>query len=205
MNQMLGELRDADPNKRRNAIAGLGQNRKIAAHAYDQVIAAWEDQSDVVKRQVLNFLTFHHNKPDKAVPLFHEALKTPNLSRDAFRGIGGYGPAAKEALSAVRDTIMRNSDPDSALPQDIGVYKRLGATDKEVISLLIDYLKEKRFVRRDHAADILGTMGPAAKEAAPALLAYAQEPDRWGRGLKSPAYQALKKIDPDMAKKAGVP
>ena len=50
-----------------------------------------------------------------------------------------------------------------------------------------------------HAAD------PGAKEAAPALLAYAQEPDRFNRGFNSPAYQALKKIDPEIAKKAGVP
>ena len=205
MNKFLGELRDADPNKRRNAIAGLGQNKKIAANAYDQVIAAWQDQSEVVKRQVVNFLTLNHNKPDKAVPILHEALKKPDYSRDAFRGIAKYGPAAKEALPTVRDTIMRNSDPDSSLPQDVRVYRGIGATDKDVIVLMIDYLKEKKFVRRDHAADILGAMGPAAKDAAPALLAYAQEPDRFNRGMKSPAYQALKKIDPEMAKKAGVP
>lgn len=32
-----------------------------------------------------------------------------------------------------------------------------------------------------------------------------EEPDRFNRGFNSPAYQALKKIDPEMAKKAEVP
>lgn len=205
MNKFLQELRDPDPNNRRNAIASLGQNKKIAANAYDQVLAAWQDQSDVVKRQVINFITLNQNKPDKAVPILHEALKKPDWSRDAFRGIAKYGPAAKETLPTVRDTIMRNADPDGSLAYDVKIYRSIGATDKDVIALMIDYLKEKKFGRRDHAADILGSMGPAAKEASPALLAYAQEPDRFQRGFKSPAYQALKKIDPDAAKKAGVP
>jgi len=206
LEQLRAQLKDPIANKRRQAIATAGQNKTVAAHLYDDILAAWQDSAVVVKDQVVNFLGFHHNKPDKAVPILMEGLRNPQISRgQVLLALSRYGSQAKEALPAVHQYIFEVADTQGSLGQDVRAYRAIGATEQDVLSLLMEYLKNKKFVRRDNAADLLGAMGPAAKEAVPDLLAYAQEPDRFNRGFNSPAYQALKKIDPAAAKKAGVP
>jgi hypothetical protein len=206
LEQVRAQLKDSDANKRRQAIATAGQNKNVAAHLYDDILAAWQDSAVVVKDQVVNFLSFHHNKPEKAIPILIEGLRTPLISRgQALLALSRYGSQAKEALPAVRQYIFEVSDRQGSLGQDVRAYRGIGASDQDVLSLLMEYLKNKKFAGRDNAADILAAMGPAAKDAVPDLLAYAQEPDRFNRGFNSPAYQALKKIDPAAAKKAGVP
>lgn len=204
--QLRVQLRAADANTRRNAIATAGQNKNLVAHLYDDVIAAWQDPADLVKEQVVNFLGFHHNKPNLAVPILIQAMSNRRISRgQVLHSLKGYGPLAKDAMPIVRQYILEVSDRQGSVYQDVGAYRSIGAKDEDVVSLLSAFLENKTFTRRDQAADMLAQIGPAARRAVPALLAYAQEPDRANRGFNSPAYQALKKIDPEAARKAGVP
>ncbi len=55
---------------------------------------------------------------------------------------------------------------------------------------------------RRRAAEVLGSLGAEAKAAAPALAETVKDPDE---AVRRAAGEALKKIDPDAAKKAGVP
>jgi hypothetical protein len=206
--ESLRELGAADANTRRNAIAKAGQTRNLAAHLYDNVLAAWNDPEYIVKRQVVNFLSLHQNKPSRAVPILIEAMDDKTLSGggEVFFALSKYGTHAKAALPLARRHILVNSNRMGSLGQDVQRYRGMGATDEEVLSLLSEFLRNKEFKGgRDRAADILAGMGAAAKPALSDLLAYAKEPDPFRRGFNSPAYQALKKIDPEAARKAGVP
>jgi HEAT repeat protein len=63
-------------------------------------------------------------------------------------------------------------------------------------------LRHKDFKVRNRVADILGRMGPVAKQAVPGLVAALEDPTPL---VRTTAAKALKRIDPDAAKKAGVP
>ncbi len=77
----------------------------------------------------------------------------------------------------------------------------LKADAAEVVPLLVEALKEDTLVRL-FAAEALADLGPAAKAAVPALLEVAQAP---GASTRWNAIDALKRIDPEAVKKAGLP
>ncbi|MBI4326924.1 MAG: HEAT repeat domain-containing protein [Chloroflexi bacterium] len=114
------------------------------------------------------------------------------------------GPGAEAAIPVLtaglteRKPLVRQRCADALFK--IGL--RNEATKRLALQVLMDGLRVKHEVAyRRFAAQYLGEIGPQAKEAASSLLEVSQEEDE---ELRKSAKEALKKIDPDAAAKAGV-
>jgi HEAT repeat protein len=126
------------------------------------------------------------------------------------KALGGIGPDAKDALPALRTLMEEKIDPKDNLVDSLRFNQAWAAfalvrldRDADAQKFLIEALKGPR---PDLAAGALGELGPLAKDAVPALTAAFREAkaknDLW---VADPLGQALKRIDPDAAKAAGVP
>jgi HEAT repeat protein len=109
--------------------------------------------------------------------------------------LAGLGPAAREALPALREA-MRDRVPAVRVPAAAAVWRAAGDTEA-VVPVLVECLKAGNFIYvRHQAAMKLADIGPAAKAAVPALREARGDADQYLRTL---ATTALKKIDPDAA------
>ena len=111
--------------------------------------------------------------------------------------IGEFGPAAKSAVPALMQALK---GPDKSVYE--GAIKALGNihTDPDVvIPLLMTFLNNDDL--NDEAAIALANYGPLAKAAVPKIipLLHAADDD-----AQAAAQDALLKIDPEAAEKAGV-
>jgi HEAT repeat protein len=121
--------------------------------------------------------------------------------QQAVDALAAVGPPAKEALPALRDAL-RDRAPYIRVLAAAAVW-RVGGDADAALPVLLEGLKAGNLTYvRQQAATKLGDMGPAAKGAVSALLEARTDPDNF---LRTSAGNALKKIDPAAAAKAGVP
>lgn len=118
-----------------------------------------------------------------AVPLVREAGCLDETVREwVISALEGLGPPAEEELPALKDLI---ASPDGEVAfWAITLLGRLEAKAAPAVPELIEALQTSPdlFVRQK-AAWALGEIGPAAKEALPALEAAAKSPDRRLAGI----------------------
>jgi beta-lactamase regulating signal transducer with metallopeptidase domain len=114
------------------------------------------------------------------------------LRRAALETLGNIGPAAQDAIPVLRKFL--NATGEFSLGNRVFSAKALwqitGKAD-ETLPVLINALKNEDSF---YAADILGTMGPAAKPAIPTLQSALQSRERYTR-LR--AVIALHNLDPE--------
>lgn len=135
-----------------------------------------------------------------AIPQLIEALKHSNegARRNAAIALGWYEKDAEKAVPILVDLLKEKGRfvrHDAA--QSLW---RIEKNPKALIVLIVD-LKHDIPDTRWNAARILGTLGKDAKEAVPGLVEALRDGDK---EVREQAASALKKIDPDAAKKAGV-
>lgn len=119
------------------------------------------------------------------------------------RAILSLGPDTRAAGPGLLQVIRDNLHDDwEARAYSAAALGGMGVREKLMISALREGLEQKPYKElRLHSARILGEFGDEAKEAAPALVAAAKEPDP---ELARVAAESLKKVAPGEAAKAGV-
>jgi HEAT repeat protein len=136
-----------------------------------------------------------------AVPALSEALRHPDpLARiNAARALLRIGPEAREAIPALAQAL-RDDDPlvDKMV---IAALERIGV---EAVPILHEALRERKEVSiRAGILASLARLGPQAKETVPTLVAIFKDAD--DDRLQELAGEALRRVDPQEAAKAGVP
>jgi HEAT repeat protein len=194
--RVLGEVR-IEPEIVLPALASALRNEKEPCRHYGSM--AFYAHPDVMRSMAESLSRFG---PD-AIPYLQKLLDEPSddVRWCALYGLGEIGPAAKPAMDAIgrmikskdkwvralvaTDLIVIGADPDKALPP------------------LIEALKDQSGMVRRQAAESLAKMGRKACPAVPALLAAFR--DRDVEFSRSDIGEALKQIDPVLARSAGVP
>lgn len=136
------------------------------------------------------------------IPMLISALedKDGSVQKFAVNALAHIGPPAKAAIPAL-SKVLRAKENDWLLDFAIDAFAKIGVEDKEVLPILIQALEPGNECHSS-AAKALGEIGPAAKQAVPALLKLLSDKDP---AVRKTVGEALKKIDPAAAKKAGVP
>ncbi len=103
--------------------------------------------------------------------------------------LGKIGPAAAKAVPALIEMLRHNSDErargDAA--------DALGSIDADTaVPVLAEALKDDNWLALMWAADAVRTIGPAAREAAPALRELTRNPNP---GIRQIATEALRKVN----------
>jgi HEAT repeat protein len=137
----------------------------------------------------------------RAVPALVEAL------RDEEPGVRGYcadalasmGPAAAEAADALAELFGREKGYGRVVAAS--ALASVGRPSPEAAAYLTTFL-ERHPAEAARVVPVLGECGPAAKAAVPLLLRYLTDEDR---AAYLAAAKALPRIDPEAARKAGLP
>lgn len=138
--------------------------------------------------------------PDLAVVLKDEK---PAVRLAAVTAIWRLGPVAKDAAPEIVKLYKDADQEDGVRLMAVFALGKIGVAHKEVMPALIEILGTGSPGDKRQAALVLGQIGPEAKDAVPSLLKVyenrAMDPDSSKR-----AAEALKKIDPEAATKAGI-
>jgi HEAT repeat protein len=203
-------LKDPDIAIRRKAALALGVTGARAKLAAPILIEILKDKESLLDHPAAA-LALGYLGPGGAiaVPVLVETLKAES---DLVRGaaalaLGRIGPRARPAQPALR-RALRDTEQEVRTRAALALWLT-GSQSRETIPVLVAALRFKdikdvseidgRLMRL--VIRTLGAMGPFAKDAVPTLLRllkYEKHGLRWWAG------QALMKIDPTAAKKAGV-
>ncbi len=174
---------------RANACRDLGQLGEEAKAAIPALIDCL-GRMELVPRAL--FVKTLADIGPSAVPALIEALNGDDerVRSAAAVALGQIGPDAKDAVPALRAALG-----PGLLGQNSA--RALGRIGPHGMPALIDALKNGS----EHAALALGEIGPDAREAVPALLAAIKSGQE---DVSRSAAEALRKIDPEAARRAGV-
>jgi HEAT repeat protein len=140
------------------AVRAIGPGAKEAVPALLAVLAKVKDID------AADTLSLIDPSRTEGLPALIEGAKSPfdNLREASLRALGRLGPRAREAIPALLERLPTETSTTSPLREAL---VRLGPVS---VPALIQALEEKE--QRLAALDVLGRIGPAAKEAAPAML-----------------------------------
>jgi putative heme-binding domain-containing protein len=116
--------------------------------------------------------------------------------------LGEYAAAPVAAM--LTDGLKNRGNGWIEVYRPLYILKGMGEHAKVALPDVIKSLDDEHGINVGAAADVLAAIGPAAKDALPALL------KAWGKSEKSSGYTctalaaALQKIDPEAAEKAGI-
>jgi HEAT repeat protein len=184
-------------------IGGMGPKAKAAADPLraalrGQIVPRLRDVDAIAIIQAAEALWKVDGRGEAVVPTLMEALKHEHwrVRADAAELLGRIGPAAKEAIPVLTDAL-NDRDPSSGLGY---VKVRLDAAEAIwkvdhradlALAVLLDQLNNSTdYFYRRKAARVLGTMGPAAKEAIPSLVKSLQRNDKYGYGYPYSEYRS---------------
>jgi HEAT repeat protein len=219
---LVPDLRAADPNLRRRVPLALGKLGWAAVPAVPALIEALKDKNLLVRRGAANALGLIGPEAKAAVPALCAALKDDARMRiDAAVALLGIGEQKPEALAVVNDLGLAKP----ALPAQLalaraveteerysGFFAALAAADRSNPDHFVKGLDPafrwaavsiRAELHADAVTHLKGRQKDEAKAAAVAfLLEVLKDKDD---DVRRAAAEGLKKIDPDAAKKAGVP
>jgi HEAT repeat protein len=137
----------------------------------------------------------------KAVPLLIRCLRDPEPFTHLFaaEALGKIGPDAGAAIPALAANL-RAPDTDVRLKAAFALIQVGGDRRAALACLLAEVRSSPNRTLRCLAVDLVGEIGPEAKEAVPALLDLLYDDDFWPS-----AARALRKIDPDALRRELAP
>jgi len=186
-----GRLTDDDPQVRSMALDGILRSgepaRRKAALRMKKILARGETPYDLYAASALEDLG---QSAAPAVPELMAALtgQDTDVSLTAGRALSKLDAAAPALLEALKS-------PDAALRREAAIV--LPAQGSKAAPALAKNLSGDDPALAEESARILGEMGPAAKDAVPALAKAAYSGPK---EIKGPAAAALSKIGPPAGK-----
>jgi HEAT repeat protein len=203
---LAATLKDPDWFVRSYAAHALAQFGKEAAKAIPALGEALKDKDGHVKVAAAKAIWKIEGKVDRAVPVLIETLKDFDESHyaagSAAEMLGKIGPSAKAAVPDLT-AMLQSGWRDTRIAAAFALCKITGKAEPG-LAVLIKALEDRRTPNESgtHSAlTYLEEIGPQAKAAVPVLLAILKD---GGDVDRHAAAQALKKIDPDAASKAGI-
>jgi HEAT repeat protein len=144
-------------------------------------------------------------KADKSIDVRRAAVEAVGSICADLEGKGGEVKAALPVLVAVLTDTKAPDKENAVRTQAVGALGRVASKEpavaKEVVPHLVGMFKDSDPYVRSEAADSLYLCGAAAKLAVPDLIKALKDPEE---RVRDSAGKALKEIDPEAAKKAGV-
>jgi len=202
MSVLFSGLQSGDLWIRDLSLQKLGEIGPLAAEGTVPYIRKLlSENNQQLKRAALQVLRKMGDGGKAAVPELIGVLKTNNLDTDvrdiATEILGSFGPAATDAVPVLAE----------ALNSKFANYQEPAGTTLAAIGLpavpaLIEALKSGNSGTRASAAKALGKIGPAAKEAMPALISLLKSKD--SRYFQQPLRDVLNTIDPAVKPTDGV-
>jgi len=160
------------------AIRALGAIGPDAAPAVPALTEALGNADASVRIAAAAALWKIGNRSQTALAILTESVHGPR-GNEAAQGLGEIGPAAREAIP-VLTAALKTQDGTTLAPWAERVDVRIVAAfalwrvdpqTKLAVPALVDALKNPDFKLRLQTVQALTTMGPAAREAVPALIA----------------------------------
>jgi HEAT repeat protein len=161
-------LYDESEEVRQNAAQSLGQLR--AKEAIPALLTAIRERK--LGTPALKALQQIGPGHDEVVPALIAALAEPSLRGDAAQTLGSMGRSAKPAIPALA-ALLPTEDRFSA----VVALGKIGVDAEPVIPELIEFLDSENDRLAAAAAEALGWIGPAAKDALPKLKARLSNED----------------------------
>lgn len=185
------EVSDADEYLWADVIEVL---KDIGPTAVPEVLRGLTDGKPAIRCSAIRILGGLGAPAPVAVPALSDSLgdMDAGVRLAAATALSEMGPSAIEAVPALAAAVTN----DNALrAMALAAAGALGPVAQGVAwPALFDLLRDESDVARSMAAMALGRMGPAAKEAVPALVAALKDPC-----VAGDAWEALKQIDPQAA------
>jgi HEAT repeat protein len=198
---LMGALDDKSPGVRATAAYSLGRLREAARPAVPRLVAALKDANEGVRSNAVVALGDIRLDAAACVPPLILALKSEATRESAARALGRFGPAAK---TAAPELVPMFSDPDEYVRRTaLMALVDIDPEGEKTQAALVAGLRDPAEMIRSTAALLCEKLGPKAKAAVPVLIA--QLKDEQDEELRSYFGAALKRIDPEAAKTAGVP
>jgi HEAT repeat protein len=196
---LIDRLQDTDAKIRKLAAWGLGSIGPGAKEAVAALVQTLKDPEDEVRESAAWALGKIGPDARAATPALIEATKTDAHGLVA-EALGRIGPDAKAAAPTMV-TLLEQAQAPTKIKAALAHWRITGQEAIAVTVLTVALMDEDSTVRCD-AADALGEIGPKAKTAVPALRALLQRV-KGGNHIqdRQAALQALKRIDPQAAKK----
>jgi HEAT repeat protein len=190
---LMNLLRGEDVNMRSRALEALEQIGPRGAIASGDLIRIIKDphEEGIIRRGAVSVLGGIGTASPDAVPAIVEAVHDGNalVRAGAAMALGKIGPVAPDVVPALVEAL-RDGNADVRL-QAVIALKPVGPGAAIATAGLVRILRDphERSNTRTWAAVALGNIGPAAREAVPALLSVRDE-----RELTPEVENALKKI-----------
>jgi HEAT repeat protein len=200
------------PARKRGWVVGTLAHWLEDKRAAEVVRGALRDQSRDVQKSAIAGICEQEEAARGWVPEIVPFLKSrdPDLAQATAFALGNLGPVADQAIPALLEALQDDSKSHAAflVLDDIGrrtpaIFRRNPA----FLATLVKLLDAKQQPRtRAEAAGVLSRLGPAAKDAVPALITMLQEKptaESMNNGLHYSGVAALGAIGPSA--KAAVP
>ncbi|MCC9607959.1 HEAT repeat domain-containing protein [Blastopirellula sp. JC732] len=184
-----------NPQLRQPVAAILGEMGAKAAPAVPALIGLIDDENPRTANAAILAIGKIGPAAKEAVPRLTKALEegegqTPH---DAALALGQIGPDAKTAEPALTKAMTSSEDVTLRVLSAWALLKIDGKSAAEkILPELTAAIKAKAPLARKGAAELLGQLGAAAKEAAPGLKGLLQDDDA---AVRDAAAQALQSID----------
>jgi HEAT repeat protein len=199
--EWVKQLQDKDAAARVAAARALSILGVKATSAVPALIKATQDADSDVRNWAATALSRIGPDAKEAVPALEALLKdqVKGVRYIGANALGSIGSDAKAAVPALRKTL---TDRDPWMRWHVALA--LGSIgDKAAVPDLVKAMDDKEYVVRKGAIEALERMGPAAKDGVAALLRKWEDDEDYEL-IRTSAARALKKIDPEAAKKAGI-
>jgi HEAT repeat protein len=206
---LADRLEDDEPGVREAAVRALAALGEQASLALPPLRAALKrltfgDRHDGLLRTAAAEALHDIGNP-RATPVAElvQALRDPAAAVrfGAAQALGQRGPEVGPAVGPLLQVALRDPDAAIRLEAAVALYKIDRRVDT-ILPLLVRVLREPDEARRWIAADCLRDIGPAAREAVPALL-EGLEGDFRSVLVRNSFLLALNRIDPEAAARAG--
>jgi HEAT repeat protein len=166
---LVAALRDEDDSMRWYAASALGDIGPAAAKAITALTDALQhDRDDQVRWAAAGAMGSIDREGRVVIPALTQALtqKSAQVRRFAAIALGQIGPGAKAALPALR-TAVKEKDGGVRIAAAEALWT-VGGDGKAAMPVLLEGLRTSPYPHL--AAHALGTMGPMAAVATPALV-----------------------------------
>jgi hypothetical protein len=192
--ELLGAFKDKSADVRATAV-------KAVSHTLPDPSAENDTETPRAARAVLTdpdirvrvyavaiLLELKSATPAEVLPTLCEAVSITDeeIASTAASELYRMGPAAEPAIASLRDSVLVRAQPN------LVSIDALGAIGAPAVPALVEILEHGAYNCKWHAANTLGTMGEAAREALPALRKVAADPNSL---LSTTARRAIAKLE----------